>query len=110
MCSRLTGQGTAKDLQPHTQRAVPALRDDSHVTGQYRLCQLVHHWSVFITVSEEQLGTREKTKKSESGKEEGDIIACGTEGRDIILRELTQSVYPSWMVVHSRLSLLKARK
>lgn len=57
---RLTRHGAAQHLQPHTQRAVPALRDDSDVAGQHGLRQLVHHRSVLIAVSEEQLGEREK--------------------------------------------------
>ena len=63
MWLRLTGHRAAEDLHPHTQRAVPALRDDSHVAGQHRLCQLVHYRSVLITVSKEQLGEREEGEK-----------------------------------------------
>lgn len=59
-CLRLTCLGAAEDLQPHTQRAVPTLRDDSHVTGQHGHGQLVHHWSVLIAVPKEQLDETEK--------------------------------------------------
>lgn len=60
MCLRLTRQGAAEDLQPHAQGAVPALRDDPDVTGDHGLRQLVHHWSVLIAVSKEQLDDGEK--------------------------------------------------
>ena len=70
MSLSLTVHGAAEDLQPHTQRAVPALRNDSDVPGQYGLCQLVHHWNVLITVSKEQLGHRD-WGKNESKKEGG---------------------------------------
>lgn len=59
-CLRLTWHGAAKDLQPHAQRAVPALGDDSNVTSQHWLGQLVHHWSVLIVVRKEQLDVTEK--------------------------------------------------
>ena len=75
-CVRLTRQGAAKHLQPHTQCAVPALRDDSDVAGHHRHCQLVHHWSVLITVSKEQLDRHERGWEEEKyeREEEGDII------------------------------------
>lgn len=66
----LTVYGAAENLQPHTQRAIPALRNDSDVTGQHGLRQLVHHWNVLITVSKEQLGQREGGN-NESEKEGG---------------------------------------
>lgn len=59
-CLQLTWHRTAEDLQPHAQGAVPALGDDSNVTSQHWLSQLVHHWSVLITVCKEQLDKTEK--------------------------------------------------
>lgn len=57
---QFTWQGAAEDLQPHAQRAVPALRDDANVTSQNGFGKLVHHWSVLITVCKEQLDETEK--------------------------------------------------
>lgn len=59
-CLQLTWHGAAEDLQPHAQSAVPALRDDSNVTSQHWLSQLVHHWSVLIAVCKEQLDETEQ--------------------------------------------------
>lgn len=104
LCVKFTRHGAAKDLQPHTQRAIPALGDDPDVAGQHRLCQLIHHWSVRITVSKEQL---DKMKVSQRNIVE---TSHSPQGSGTNVGELTQSAYPSWMVVHSLLSLLKARK
>lgn len=52
---RLTRQGASQDLQSHAERAIPALRNDPDVAGQNRLCELVHHRHVLITVSKKQL-------------------------------------------------------
>lgn len=50
---RLTRKGAPQHLQSHAQRAIPALRDDSDITGHDRHGQLVHHWSVLVIVSKE---------------------------------------------------------
>lgn len=59
-CLQLTWYRAAKDLQPHAQGAVPALGDYSNVSSQHGLGQLVHHWSVLITVGKEKLDKTEK--------------------------------------------------
>lgn len=57
----LTRQRAAQDLQPHAQRAVPALRDDPDVASQHGLGEPVHDRSVFVVVSEEQLNETGET-------------------------------------------------
>lgn len=59
---RLTWQGATEKLQPHAQRAIPVLRDDSDVTGHHGLSQLVHHRSICVTVSKKQLDYRERDR------------------------------------------------
>lgn len=51
----LTRKRAAQDLQPHTKRAVPALRDDSNVARHHWLCKPVHDRGVFVAVSKKQL-------------------------------------------------------
>lgn len=102
MCLRLTRHGAAEDLQPHTQSAVPALRDDSDVAGQHGLCQLIHDRNILIIASKEQLDKR--------GRKVSQGLSQTWCPEEVISAKFTQSAYPSWMVVHSLLSLLKARK
>ena len=87
--SQLTRQGAAEHLDPHTQTAVPALRDDPDVTGDYGLRQLVHHRSVLITVSKEQLEerrARERKKPKQGRKANKSMIYEGI----LVFREVAQ--------------------
>jgi len=65
---RLTRHGAPQELQPHTKRAIPALRDDSDVASQHRLCELVHHRRVIVTVSKKQLERRKSGRSVGQGK------------------------------------------
>lgn len=52
---RFTREGAAQNLQPHAERAVPALRDDSDVASHHGHGEPVHHGRFLITVCKEQL-------------------------------------------------------
>lgn len=65
MCWGFTEHRAAQHLHPHAQGAVPALRDDADITRQHRHCQLVHHWSVCVTVPKEQLHDADTEKDTE---------------------------------------------
>lgn len=48
-------QGAGKNLQPHAQSAVPALRQDSNISCNHGTGELDLHRSVFVDIAIEEL-------------------------------------------------------